>query len=61
MSERITHQEVLAAMGAAATDAEAEAMLELLDESNIRDLNEIGENAWFTEWIPRAIERTHTK
>lgn len=54
---RATLRELLDAMGNLTTDAEAEAMRDILDERGITDISRIDDAIWFNVLIPLAVER----
>lgn len=58
----MSHTEILDAMGNIATDAEAEAMVEILRGRAIKSLDEISDEEWFA-LIPQAVEnaRQHAR
>ena len=52
-----TKQNVMESMGSAATDEEAEAMMEILDEREIENLDDISDEEFFA-LIPLAVSPT---
>lgn len=56
----LTHREILDAIGSMATDAEADAMAEILAENGIESLSEIEDDEFFA-LIPEAIRRARGK